>query len=221
MEWDLSAWKWVIWNVFLAAIPVATAYALSFGVSRWTVRKRIVPWWVWLPLCAVWLAFLPNTCYLLTEWRHFLFDEPMPDLIRRADMDRGVMLGIAKWGLFFLVYSGIGAASFVLSIRPIHRLIRLAKIPAWFPGAAFFLLTSFGVYLGLIVRLNSWDIVHRPRYVWEVSVQAIENPTLVRVVVVFAFLLWLLYLTGDVWMDGLAVRMGRLKGTDETKRKAE
>lgn len=218
MEWDLSSWRWVLWNVFLAVIPVVAAYTLSYGVSRWTVRKHIVPWWVWLPLGAVWLAFLPNTCYLLTEWRHFLFDDPMPDLIRQADTDRGVMLGIAKWGLFFLAYSGIGTACFVLSIRPIHRLIRLARISAWFPGVAFFLLMSFGVYLGLIVRLNSWDIVNRPRYVWEVSVQAMANPTLVRVVLVFAFLLWLLYLIGDVWMDGLAVRMGRLRGTNETKR---
>ena len=100
MIWNLDAWHWIIWNVFLAAIPVVAGYALSLGASRFTIKRRIIPWLVWLPLLAVWFAFLPNTCYLLTEWRHFLMDGDMPQRLARADEDPGTMLSVAKWGLF-------------------------------------------------------------------------------------------------------------------------
>ena len=73
----------------------------------------------------------------------------------------------------------------------------------------FFLLTSLGVYLGLIVRLNSWDIVTRPGRVLDIAVRAVLNPLLLETILVFAFLLWLLYETVDIWVDGL---MDRLRG---------
>jgi uncharacterized membrane protein len=74
-------------------------------------------------------------------------------------------------------------------------------------GVPFFLLTSVGVYPGLILRLNSWDLADRPGYVWESWLQSVENPTVLKVVIVFAVLLWLLYWIGDVWVDGFRARV--------------
>ena len=68
---------------------------------------------------------------------------------------------------------------------------------------------SFGVYLGLIVRLNSWDIINNPQSVWSETVQALARVRLMEAVVVFAVLLWVLYLLGDLIADGLALRMKR------------
>lgn len=207
MVWDLAAWHWVLWNVFLAAIPVVAGYLLSMGATQFTIRRRFIPLWCWLPLLAVWFVFLPNTCYLLTEWRHFLADGNMPERLARADTDQSAMLSVAKWGLFFLIYSGVGAATFILSIRPIHTLLRRLRVPGWIPGVPFFFLMSFGVYLGLIVRLNSWDILNRPMHVWDETVSALSRFRLMEAVVVFAVLLWLLYLLGDLIADGLAYRI--------------
>ncbi|HEY3268583.1 MAG TPA: DUF1361 domain-containing protein [Armatimonadota bacterium] len=206
MNWDLSSWRWVSWNLFLALLPVAMAYALAWGVGRFTIERRRVPWIAWAPLALVWFAFLPNTCYLLTEWRHFLFDAPMPALIHEADTDRGLKLTIAAWGLFFLAYSGAGALCWVLGIRPIARTLRRA-LPNLLPiGAAFFFLASLGVYLGLVIRLNSWDLATRPGFVLATALQAVSKPHLLAVMIVFAALLWLLYLAGDIWVDGLMLR---------------
>ncbi|HEY3413359.1 MAG TPA: DUF1361 domain-containing protein [Armatimonadota bacterium] len=212
MIWDLDAWHWVLWNVFLAAIPVVTGYVISIGATQFSIRRRTIPLAAWLPLLAVWFVFLPNTCYLLTEWRHFLMDDQMPSLLARADQDPAEMLNVAKWGLFFLLYSGIGAAAFILAIRPIHQLLRRLRVPGWIPGAPFFFLMSFGVYLGLIVRLNSWDILHRPFHVWDETVQAFGRFRLMEAVVVFAVLLWLLYWLGDLIADGLAYRVKQRSG---------
>src|SRR5262245_2976541 len=115
----MQSWQWIFWNIFLAAIPVVAAYLLAMGAERWTVRRKLVPWPVWLPLALIWFAFLPNTCYLLTEWRHFLFDPHFTDLRDAAASNRALMLRVAKQGLFFLVYSGIGVLCFALSIRHI------------------------------------------------------------------------------------------------------
>lgn len=197
----------MLWNLFLAGIPVALAYLLEAGVRRFTLGRGRAPWIVWLPLAAVWLAFLPNTCYLLTEWRHLLFDGPMPDLIARADTDRRIMLDIAEMGVFYLIYSGLGVLSFALSIRPVQRVMREARISLLVPGIIFFLLTSLGVYLGLIVRLNSWDIVQRPLHVADVISGALSNPALVEVIILFAAVLWVIYEIANLWVDGVALRL--------------
>ena len=60
-----------IWNLFLAALPIALAHALVEGVP--VGRSRIATARV-AALGVAWLAFLPNSPYLLTEWSHFLFN---------------------------------------------------------------------------------------------------------------------------------------------------
>lgn len=50
---------WVAWNLVLAIFPVLLGRSIGALASR---NKPLA--WALLP---VWLAFLPNTCYLLTE----------------------------------------------------------------------------------------------------------------------------------------------------------
>ena len=66
---------------------------------------------------------------------------------------------------------------------------------------------SLGVYLGLIERLNSWNVVNHPAYVLRVTLIALTTPHLVRVISAFAVLLWIIYQLGDVWADGMALRL--------------
>lgn len=198
---------WILWNILLSVIPVGAAYLLAWGVETFTLDRKRVPWLVWLPLALFWFAFLPNTCYLLTEWRHFLFDEHFTSLRDAAETDRTLMLAVARQGLFFLVYSGIGVLCFTLSIRPIERLLRKLRANLTLFALPFFFLTSLGVYMGLIVRLNSWDIVTRPGHVLSVALRALTTPLLLETIVIFAFLLWLLYQIVDIWVDGATLRI--------------
>src|SRR5205085_586378 len=62
----------MLWNLFLAIIPVGLA-ALAARTVRAIHHGR--SGWLWLllaPLLVAWLAFLPNSCYLFTEQRHLL-----------------------------------------------------------------------------------------------------------------------------------------------------
>ena len=199
--------EWIGWNLMLAAIPVAIGYLLALGIDRFTVRKRIVPWAIWILPAIAWLAFLPNTCYLLSEWRHFLFDSRFTSIRDEAGDDPFAMLRVARQGLFFLAYSAVGALCFALAIRPIHHVLRKAKFRISLWAVPFFLLVSLGVYMGLIVRLNSWDIIKRPFYVLHVTWHALTMPLLLETIVIFAGLLWLLYIIIDMWVDGFKMRI--------------
>jgi uncharacterized membrane protein len=56
---------WIVWNLFLAFIPLALSFWLFIRFSK----KRSPLWWVgWL----IFIAFLPNTAYLLTDIIHLI-----------------------------------------------------------------------------------------------------------------------------------------------------
>ena len=200
-----------LWNLFLAAIPVPLGYLTAWSLQR-RGAKRALPIWVGIPLGIAWLVFLPNTCYLLTEWRHLLFDGRWAGLRENGD-DPYAMLSIAKWGLFFLAYSLAGVLLFTLSIRPIERWLRSAKQVFFFYAPALFFLTSLGVYLGLLPRLNSWDILQDPTAIWPRITHAFTSPTLLGAIAVFGVILWATYEAVDLWIDGLLDRLGIAKGT--------
>ena len=200
----------VMWNGMLAVIPVALAYA-SLWVSRvrgmGPARKAIIA-----VLAVVWLGFLPNTCYLLTEWRHFLLSLDVHDLYVRSQRDPYLLMQLLAWSVFYFLYSGFGLVTFALAIRPMEHLAAKRGAAVWFWALPFFVAVSVGVYLGLVLRLNTWDLVSRPSVVWRSMMQIGGRPLLAAFIVVFGVFLWLAYEAIDVWIDGLADRWSRLSG---------
>lgn len=205
----MLSWKWTLWNLFLAFVPVVAGWVVAALLPR-TKRSRLL-WLLLLPAALFWLAFLPNTCYLLTEWRHFLYDPQFQSLHDRADSYRPAMIKVAEWGLFYLAYSGFGMVCFTAAIRPVARQAARRKLMPNLWATPFFLLVALGVYMGLIVRLNSWDILKRPGHVWDVAVGAMTNPALLKVIVIFALLLWLGYFLMDAWADGMMARLQKMR----------
>jgi uncharacterized membrane protein len=195
----------VLWNLFLAVIPALLGYGLAWSLGGRGQRR--LPKLVCVLLAVVWLAFLPNTCYLLTEWRHLLFDPRWEGILDRGHEDRRAMLITAKWALFFLAYSGTGLLLFALAIRPVERWLRSVGRKPIIYAPLFFFLMSLGVYLGLIVRLNSWDLWHRPLFVWTTAMQALLSPTLFVSILIFAVFLWIIYEAVDLWIDGVVARL--------------
>ena len=197
----------ITWNLFLAVIPVVLAYILAWGLGG-KGKGRVLPGWIAFPLGLAWLAFLPNTCYLLSEWRHLLIDQHWMGVISAVqENDKFAMYSLARASLFFLAYSGAGVLTFVLAVRPIERWLQTIGISMMVVAPALFWFTSLGVYMGLIVRLNSWDLWNRPAHVVDVAMNAVTNSTLLGSITVFAILLWALYEAVDLWVDGLTGRL--------------
>ncbi len=203
----------VAWNLFLAVIPVVLAFAIARGARRDIRETGRIRWGLWLPLGVVWLAFLPNSCYLLTEWRHFFDTLTQSQLFMQARQSREGRTDFFIVTAFYLLYSGAGLLAFFLAVWPLDRLTR--RRLGWV-GAALrpliFPLCALGVYLGLTAgRFNSWDLVHPHRLAGLLATTAatLARPALLGFILAFGAILWLFYAAFDIWMDGLAWRLAR------------
>lgn len=197
---------WILWNLFLALIPVVLSQgAACLGRLALAHRKRLL-WLVIVPLLLVWFIFLPNTCYLFTEPRHFMQAVDERNLWSRAAEERQALIQLLLRGAVGVTYVMAGALSFALAIRPLDRLARSINVPTWKWGLPFFVLMSLGVYLGLILRYNSWELFTNPGIILAASWAAVQRPRLLLVILTFGGFLWLAYGAMDIWIDGFLGR---------------
>lgn len=170
---------WILWNLFLAFIPLA----LSFWLFR---RKtpRTTFWWI---VYIVFIAFLPNAPYLLTDIIHLI---------------RGVRLGYSAWliALIFLpvhlfaIISGFEAYVVSLINQDIYLKRQGAAQFIFWSEISMHVLCAVGVYMGRFRRFNSWDLVTDPG---NVVINTIDDLTSKRPLVVI-FVTFLI-LTAFYW----------------------
>jgi uncharacterized membrane protein len=135
----------LIWNLFLAWIPFMLAY-FAHAVS-W---RRI---WLYLviPVVAIfWLIFFPNAPYMLTD---------LQDLTRTTEeaplwYDVIIVVWCTWTGML------LGVISLYLMQDIIHR--AFSRTAGWIFVFVISALSSFGIYIGRFVRLNSWNILLDP-----------------------------------------------------------
>ena len=134
---------WLLWNIFLAYIP----YAISTWMTNRQVKGLSRP--LSFLLGSIWLLFLPNSFYILTDLYH-LHDSRHP--LAPEWLDLALIFSCAWNGLL------LG----VLSLRQMEKILWPDTRTNWlflFPVMA---LNSFGIYTGRYLRYNSWDILSNP-----------------------------------------------------------
>ena len=138
----------MLWNLFLAAHPRGPRARCSFTTSRSPARRASGG-----SGSATWVLFLPNAPYVLTDVVHMVHD------IQRAHSDTWAYLVIATYGVLF----AFGLASYAFSLqlfrRFLHRTVRARLDRAGDPRRARACVLA--MYLGRVIRLNSWDVVTR------------------------------------------------------------
>lgn len=198
------------WNLLLAALAVGLAFALVRTVRVHRARgDRMLA----VPLVlvgAAWLLMLPNTCYLFTEVRHFFDAIEDRDLWSRSMCSSPARWSLAARSLVVALYAGVGALTYGLSIRPVRKLLDEIGAPTRWILPLFFAVVALGVYLGLIQRLNSWDVLTHPARVLANAIDAVRAPRRLLGVMLGGAVLWTVYEIVDIWIDGAAVRLGRL-----------
>jgi uncharacterized membrane protein len=128
------------WNLFLAWVPLLLAYAISLAA-----RRRVA--WPALPVLAVaWIVFLPNAPYLVTDLVHLREGVSLPNVV--------ALSLLATTGLL------IGVKSVQLVQRAIDRLF--GALAARRAVQAVAALVAFGVYVGRVLRWNSWTLILHP-----------------------------------------------------------
>ena len=150
-------YKFILWNLFLAMIPLA--FAALFHVSLSNKSKigfrEII-------LGVLWLLFFPNAPYLITDLLHI---NAMPFY------EVGIAsIGIEYWISLLHVGGGVifGLFAGMYSLMIIHKIImaKMGTITGNIILLCICMLSGYGVYIGRFVRLNSWDILN-PLYVLE------------------------------------------------------
>lgn len=131
------------WNLFLAVIPAVAAWLLARAAARGAGAALQAFWF------AVWLAFLPNAPYLLTDLIHL---NPSPAVPLWFDL---ALLGSCGGTGLLLGYTSLADVQAVVARRFSAR-------AGWAVAAGSLLLSGFGIYLGRFLRWNSWDAFTRP-----------------------------------------------------------
>lgn len=138
-----SQWLvFLLWNLFLAWVPALTAL--------WFTRvRRKAPRILTVLLFFVWLAFLPNTFYIVSDFIH---------LSAKGD------ISILFDAVLLFVFSSVGFLLGLGSLGVMHLWLR-RYMAGWIAdlgvGLIIFL-CSFAIYLGRYLRWNSWDVIRSP-----------------------------------------------------------
>ncbi len=164
----------LVWNLFLAWIPFLIAFLLS-------AFKRKIPLPVLIPSVLLWLLFLPNAPYIITDLIH----------LRPRD---GIPLWYDATVIFLFALHGFMLG--ILSALFIHEILEkyLSSAFVWLFIACCFVLSGYGIFLGRFLRWNSWDILTNPSGLFLEAMQKFTSPTAVMVTFLFALLLSFSYL---------------------------
>lgn len=136
-----ALYLFLVWNIFLAWIP----FAISSIFNKLT-DKAI---WKQFLIFICWLAFFPNSLYIVTDLIHLDIESKVP-----------------KWFDAVLLFSA-SVAGLMMAFISLYRVEEFFQkvLPGKLQSVAIFMilfLASFGVYLGRFLRWNSWDIVSNP-----------------------------------------------------------
>ncbi len=135
-------YAFLVWNLFLAAIPYWTLRLLPSGsLQRHNGRSTLA--------LVVWLLFFPNAPYIFTDLFHLKYN--------RGSIiwyDTVLILSYAWAGMLYGFYS---LRRLEQEWAPRYGVWRTRLLIV---GLLF--LSAFGVYIGRYLRFNSWDVFTQP-----------------------------------------------------------
>jgi uncharacterized membrane protein len=151
-------------NIFLAAVPLMLELPMLLAIKRlFGAYRRIAV----LFLGSVWLLFLPNAFYILTDFMHL-----NPDVLvnRREDNFYHTVHYVRGDGLFIfdslLIFAAVLFGAYVGGVALVHGyqyLLRIMhKTMAQAALALIIVLSAIGVYIGRFSRWNSWEGLLQP-----------------------------------------------------------
>lgn len=177
--WDKDSFVFIPWNIFLAFVPfVISSLLLSFS-KEGRIKKIVLVAGILL-----WLLFIPNAFYIITDFIHL-----------------GVVRSVPILYDVFLLFSS-ASIGLILGFSSLFHIEQIIKMK--FSGrktsliiGVIILIISFGIYLGRFLRFNSWDVFINHTYliknVWKIFSQSATHIEVYLYTVLFFFFLSLFY----------------------------
>ena len=165
------------WNLFLAWVPLVMAIIIRKLHLEHPHRFSQITFW---PLFAMWLLFFPNAPYLVTDLVHVNYH-----------------YGAKYWFDLVLIYlfAFSGLSTGMMSLYWVHRTVKqiFGTFWGWSMVACSSMLAGYGVYLGRILRWNSWDLFANPMQLLQDTTSQIYDQTAQAITLVFGLLLFCTY----------------------------
>ena len=167
----------LLWNLVLAWVP----YLLSLHIQDRDMKQQK---FISIMLMAVWILFLPNGPYIITDLIHLRSRDPIP-----LWYDAMLLSTIAWNGLLLTM----------LAVRNVHGKLQeyYSAVKLNIGVGVLFLSAGYGIYLGRFMRWNSWDVLFSPMYmIWRSSCELmhpLHHPRPILLSIVFGALLSFTY----------------------------
>jgi uncharacterized membrane protein len=167
----------IIWNLFLAFIPLL----LSFYLFRPPAIRNLL-WWASL---LIFIAFLPNAPYILTDSIHII------ELSQKNYPNWAIALILIPQYVLFI---GLGFEAYVISLVKLELYLTnfIAQKYLILVNAIAHSLCIVGVYLGRFERFNSWDLVTKPVIVLVTTIQNLLDGWKILIMAIACLTIWLL-----------------------------
>ncbi len=158
---------WMTFNILLALIPV------FLGWLFYTEKNKILKIFIFI----AWLLFVPNTIYVFTDILHFIriIDKVTPFL---------AVIIVFQYTVLFIV----GFITYIFSLYPIEKMLRH---PGLIIGINF--LIGFGIVLGRVHRVNSWDMIVSLEKVGSAAIEILTSPSMISLTILFGLFANFLY----------------------------
>lgn len=135
---------YLIWNLFLAWLPLVFAWWLVA-----VLRRKLWSSWEAIGVSVLWLAFLPNSFYMVSDYIHL-----------REVSEHDLLFDAVMLTSFISVAVVLGVCSLYLVHREVMKRFSSITTNIWLGSTM--LLCSFAIYLGRDLRWNSWDLLLNP-----------------------------------------------------------
>lgn len=185
-------YSFTLFSVILLTYRMVKSDGLSYIFLVWNLFLAFIPWWIsnylkkldnlsfkHLPIIAIWILFLPNAPYILTDLFHL---KPRHDLPLWYDL------------VLVLSFALTGMMVFFKSLKDVLYLLqlRVSKLYMTIITPFLFWLVSYGLYLGRYLRFNSWDIIHPIRLV-KGSFSILFEKDTIGFTCIFSLFMWFLF----------------------------
>jgi len=172
---ETDSYIYMNWNLFLGILPLIFA---AFHYKKVGGKMFSVLWFI------LWIGFLPNAPYMITDFIHIADVGPKSILW----MDSIMLFGFAWVGMICwlqsvsLIYETVRAKSFIPIIS---------------------LLTAIGLYLGRYIRFNTWDALTQPLEIVKTVLDVFLNPLNHEPFLLFIAVFWIFLMVSYVGYSNL------------------
>lgn len=166
---------WMAQNAMLAFVPIILVIIL---------RKKLNTL-LYILLFFLWLIFLPNSVYLITDLQH------LPNqLIKAKDGEQLLLL------IQYAILASLGIMTYAYSLEPISNVFKRLRLPEVRREILYIFINyiiAFGVMVGKFQRTHSWYIFTNPAGTFNDLLKTLTSIELLGWVFVFGSIVNILF----------------------------